>query len=174
MDISPTDAIVSPACRRRHVPRHPRRRTHAQPAVYGERRRRAAAGILVADAPCVLHVCLAGPDVTTNQALLGVLRARHTVSLIEEQTRLHDSDVLDRVDLLVLDAAGMDAMLPWFLRSLRRRRPDLKIVLVDGELTEHDKADAFTQGVLDYFPSSHQADLLAERLEVLGRSTVRP
>jgi len=122
----------------------------------------------------VLHVCLAGPDVTTNQALLGVLRTRHTVSLVEEQTRLHDSDALDRVDLLVLDAAGMGAMLPWFLRSLRRRRPELKIVLVDGELTEHDKADAFTLGVLDSFPSADQPGFLAERLEVLGRSTVSP
>jgi DNA-binding response OmpR family regulator len=137
-------------------------------------RRLAAAGILVAPAAHVLHVCLAGPEVTSDQTLVGVLGSRHTVSLIEEPTRLHDSEVLDRMDLLVLDAAGIGGMLPWFLRSLRRRRPDLKIVLVDGELSEHDKADAFTLGVLDYFPSSYQADLLAERLEVLGRSTVIP
>jgi DNA-binding response OmpR family regulator len=134
----------------------------------------AAAGTAVAPGRDVLHVCLAGPGVATNQALRAALRTRHAVILIEEQARLHHSTVLDRMDLLVLDAGGIRAMLPWLLRSLRRRRPDLKIVLVDGGLTEHDKADAFTLGVLDYFPSSYQADLLAERLEVLGRSTVAP
>jgi DNA-binding response OmpR family regulator len=122
----------------------------------------------------VLHVCLAGPDVATNQALVGALEPRYAVSLFAEQMRLHDSDVLERADLLVLDAGGIRVMLPWFLRSLRRRRPDLKIVLVNGGLTEHDKADAFTLGVLDYFPSSYQADLLVERLEALGRSRVAP
>jgi DNA-binding response OmpR family regulator len=122
----------------------------------------------------VLHVCLAGAALTANQALLGVLRMRHTVSLIAEPIRLYESDVIDRMDLLVLDAGGIRAMLPWFLRSLRHRRPDLKIVLVDGGLTEHDKADAFTLGVLDYFPASSHAELLAERLEVLGRTRVAP
>jgi DNA-binding response OmpR family regulator len=46
----------------------------------------------------------------------------------------------------------------------------LPIVLVDGGLSEHDKADAFSLGVLDYFASPCHVDLLAERLQVLARS----
>jgi DNA-binding response OmpR family regulator len=131
-------------------------------------------GIGVARRISVLHVCLAGPAVTSNHALVGVLMTRHTVILVGEQARLNELELLGGTDILVLEAGGIRAALPWLLRSLRRRRPELKIVLVDGGLTEHDKADAFSLGVLDYFPSSCRADLLAERLEVLVRTCNAP
>jgi DNA-binding response OmpR family regulator len=73
-------------------------------------------------------------------------------------------------DVLVLDASGSRGALQPLLRSLRQSRPELPIVLVDGGLTEHDKADAFSLGVLDYFPAPCHVRLLAERLEVLTRA----
>ncbi|MEO8450177.1 MAG: hypothetical protein ABI647_10330 [Gemmatimonadota bacterium] len=118
----------------------------------------------------VLHVCLAGPGIAGNRELVDELRFHHEVSLVTNQTRLEQSRILDDSDVLVLDAAGIRATLRPLLRSLRRRRPELPIVLVDGGLTEDEKADAFTLGVLDYFPAPCPVGLLAERLEVLGRA----
>jgi DNA-binding response OmpR family regulator len=117
----------------------------------------------------VLHICVASPAGTAHHALLGALTLRHQVSVVAPQ-QLADGAVLQRIDLLVLDAEGIRATLPWLLRMLRRRRPDLKIVLIDGGLSEQDKADAFTLGVVDYFPASCAVGLLVERLEALGRT----
>jgi DNA-binding response OmpR family regulator len=117
-------------------------------------------------------VCLVGPIVTNNALLLDALRGRHEISLVADQIRLEDSRALASSDVLVLDATGI--RLPPLLRSLRQRRPDLPIVLVNGGLTEDDKAEAFSLGVVDYFPAPYQVGLLAERLEALARARVRP
>lgn len=121
----------------------------------------------------VLHICVAGPAGTASHALLGELTSRYQVSVVAPQ-QLADAIVLQKIDLLVLDATGIRATLPWLLRTLRRRHPHLQIVLIDGGLTEHDKADAFTLGVVDYFPAACAVGLLAERLEVLGRARAVP
>jgi DNA-binding response OmpR family regulator len=118
----------------------------------------------------MLHVCLAGPVVTGDYGLLDALKAHHEVSLVADPTRLDRSPLLDLSDVLVLDASGLCSLLRPLLRSLRQRHPALPIVLVDGNLTEHDKADAFSIGVLDYFPAPCHIGLLTERLEVLART----
>jgi DNA-binding response OmpR family regulator len=120
----------------------------------------------------MLHVCLAGPGIAGHRALIDELRVHHEVTLVSDQTRLEQSWILSASDVLVLDAAGIRATLRPLLRSLRRRRPELPIVLVDGGLSDDEKADAFNLGVLDYFPAPCEVGLLAERLEVLAR--VRP
>jgi DNA-binding response OmpR family regulator len=118
----------------------------------------------------MLHVCLAGPMITSNQALVEALRMQHEVSLVARCTRLRDSRAVHNSDVLVLDATGIRATLRDLIRSLRLRRPDLPIVLVDGGLSEDDKADAFSLGVHDYFPAPCRVDLLAERLGALARA----
>jgi DNA-binding response OmpR family regulator len=118
----------------------------------------------------VLHVCLAGPGIAGHRALIDELRIHHDVTLVTDQTRLEQSRVLSGSDVLVLDAGGIRATLRPLLRSLRLRRPELPIVLVDGGLSDDEKADAFTLGVLDYFPAPYEVGLLAERLEVLARA----
>jgi DNA-binding response OmpR family regulator len=120
----------------------------------------------------MVHVCLAGPGIAGHRALIDELRIHHDVTLVTDQTRLERSWALGASDVLVLDAAGIRATLRPLLRLLRRRSPDLPIVLVDGGLSDDEKADAFTLGVLDYFPSPYDVGLLVERLEVLAR--VRP
>src|SRR5262245_6742668 len=118
----------------------------------------------------MLHVCLAGPTITGNEPLVAALRMHHEVSLVAHPLRLEDSRAVDNSDVLVLDAAGIRATLRDLIRSLRARRPDLPIVLVDGSLTEDDKADAFSLGVHDYFPAPCHVALLAERLAALARA----
>jgi DNA-binding response OmpR family regulator len=117
-----------------------------------------------------LHVCLAGATVTANPALLDALRPHYDVSLVADLSRLDTSSILDCSHVLVLDASGLRASLQLLLQSLLQRRPDLPIVLVDGGLSEHDKADAFSIGVLDYFAAPCHVGLLVERLQVLARS----
>lgn len=117
----------------------------------------------------MVHVCLAGPGIAGHRALIDELRIHHEVTLVTDQTRLEQSWVLGASDVLVLDAAGIRATLRPLLRSLRLRCPQLPIVLVAGGLSDDEKADAFTLGVTDYFPSPYEVGLLAERLEVLAR-----
>jgi DNA-binding response OmpR family regulator len=118
----------------------------------------------------VLHVCLAGLEIILDHELLDALSLQHCVSLISDPMQLGDIELLQASDVLVLDASSIRSSLPDLLRSLRRRRPDLPIVLVDGGLTEHDKAAAFALGVVDYFPRPWPVRLLAERLEVVARA----
>jgi DNA-binding response OmpR family regulator len=120
----------------------------------------------------VPSVCLAGPVITNNRALVDALKARHEVTLVTDNTRLQGSQILALSDVLVLDASGSGGALRPLLRSLRQSLPELPIVLVDGGLTEHEKAEAFNLGVLDYFPAPCHIRLLAERLEVLARVRV--
>jgi hypothetical protein len=117
----------------------------------------------------MLHVCLAGPGIAGHRALIDELRIRHEVTLVSDQTRLERSWILDTSHVLVLDAAGIRATFRSLLRSLRQRRPELPIVLVDGGLSDAEKADAFSLGVLDYFPAGSEVGLLAERVELLAR-----
>jgi DNA-binding response OmpR family regulator len=118
----------------------------------------------------MVHVCLAGPGIAGHRALIDELRIHHEVTLVTDQTRLEQSWGLAASDVLVLDAAGIRATLRPLLRALRRRSPELPIVLVDGGLSDDEKADAFTLGITDYFPSPYEVGLLAERIEVLARS----
>ena len=127
-------------------------------------------GLVLMRGDLVPNVCLAGPVITSNHALVDALSARHEVGLVADFTALESSHMVAVSDVLVLDATGIQAALQPLLRSLRHSRPELAIVLVDGSLTEDDKADAFSLGVLDYFPAPCHIRLLAERLEVLARS----
>lgn len=115
------------------------------------------------------HVCLAGPTITGNQVLISALCLHHELSLVPQRVQLQESSSVNNSDVLVLDAAGIRSSLHRLIRILRRRRPDLPIVLVDGGLSEDDKANAFSLGVCDYFPSPCNVELLVERLAVLGR-----
>lgn len=121
-----------------------------------------------------LDVCLAGPMISQDRALIEALERHHHVSAIPDQRRLEELRTLDRSDVLVIDATGIRTTLHLLLRSIRHRRPDLPIVLIDGGLTEEDKVEAFSLGVLDYFPAPCHVALLAERLEVLARARRPP
>lgn len=119
-----------------------------------------------------MHICLAGGGITRLQALVEAISADHDVTLVSDATRLERSAVLECSHVIVLDAGGLGPRLRTVLTTVHGRRPEVPIVLVDGGLTEDDKADAFGLGVLDYFASPCCVELLVERLEVLGRPAV--
>ena len=118
----------------------------------------------------MLHLCLAGPDLTGEHALIEHLSRRHVVTLVREAQWLEHPALIESSDALALEAADR-----WRaqLHALRARAPALPIILVDGELTEDEKAEAFVLGALDFFPAPCRADLLAERLEVLALAAKR-
>lgn len=126
----------------------------------------------------VLHFCLAGPDLTGEHALIEHLRKRHVVTLVAKSQWLDQPSLIEGSDALVLEAGArgeVDADSGWRaqLRTIHMRAPMLPIILVDGDLTNEEKADAFRLGALDFFPAPCHADLLAERLVVLALAARR-
>jgi hypothetical protein len=117
----------------------------------------------------VLHVCIVGPDLTSQRTLIERLRLRHVVTLVAEPSNLSSLAVLALSDALALEADPTDSGWRMQLQSVLASAPDLPVILVDGQMTEEDKADAFALGALDFFPASYPA-LLAERLAVLAHS----
>ena len=118
----------------------------------------------------MLHVCIVGPDLTSQHALIERLRRRHTVTLVAEPAWLDGLALVAESDALAMEADGSDATWRAQLKAVVASAPGLPIVLVDGELTDNDKADAFALGALDFFPALCPTALLAERLEVLANS----
>ena len=116
----------------------------------------------------MLHLCLVGQDITGQHRLVDRLRNRHIVTLIADGSWLTDTALATHSDVLALEADPNGA--PWraHLRALHVQLPALPIVLVDGDLTDDEKAEAFVLGALDFFPAPCELTLLAERLEVLG------
>jgi DNA-binding response OmpR family regulator len=116
----------------------------------------------------VLHVCIVGPDLTTHQALIERLRVRHAVTLVAEPAWLEGLAVVAASDAVALEADGGDTSWREQLQAVLATAPGLPVVLVEGDLTDEDRADAFALGALDLFPTPCPAALLAERLEVLA------
>jgi CheY-like chemotaxis protein len=115
----------------------------------------------------VLHVCIVGPDLTSQQTLIEHLRLRHAVTLVAAPSDIGSLAVLAVSDALALEAHPSDSGWRLQLQSVLASAPDLPVILVDGQMTDEDKADAFALGALDFFPASCPV-LLAERLEVLA------
>lgn len=116
----------------------------------------------------MLHFCLAGPDLTGQHVLIEHLRKRHVVTLVCESAWLQRQSLISDSDALALEADDVEDRWRSQLEALRALAPTLPIVLVDGDLTDDEKADAFALGALDFFPAPCPALLLAERLEVLA------
>jgi len=119
------------------------------------------------------HVCLAGPAVTNNWSLIEPLKRDYQVTVIERPRMLFANSILATASVLVLDC-GNEPL--WGLRAvkgLRRVYPDVHIVLVNGGLTPTQIADAFREGVRDYFSYQSNADLVVERVQSLCRHAER-
>lgn len=119
------------------------------------------------------HVCLAGAGVTSNWALIEPLKRDHQVTVIERPRMLFANSILATASVLVLDCGeeprwGLNAV-----NGLRRVYPDVHIVLVNGALSAAEIAEAFRQGVRDYFSYQSDADLIVERVQGLCRQAQR-
>ncbi len=121
----------------------------------------------------VLHLCLVGRDITGQHRLVDYLRKHHVVTLIAEGSWLSDTALATHSDVVALEADPNGAAWRAHLRALHAQLPALPIVLVDGDLTDIEKAEAFELGALDFFPAPCELTLLAERLEVLGAARAK-
>jgi DNA-binding NarL/FixJ family response regulator len=119
------------------------------------------------------HICLAGAGVTNNWSLIEPLKRRRQVTVIERPRMLFANSILATVSVLVLDCGeeprwGLNAV-----KALRRVYPDVHIVLVNGGLSPAEIAEAFREGVRDYFSHQSNAELVVERVESLCRQARR-
>jgi DNA-binding NtrC family response regulator len=120
------------------------------------------------------HICLIGKKVSNDWVLIGRLKMRHVVTLVEKCSirRLLRERILDSVRLLVLDCTNLEQEISSIIEGigqLRSRYPELIIVLVEGPLDQAQVAVAFRQGAQDYFRSPYPPDLLVERIIALCR-----
>ena len=86
---------------------------------------------------------------------------------------LSETGFATHTDVIALEADPNGAAWRAHLRALHAQLPALPIVLVDGDLTDNERAEAFELGALDFFPAPCEVTLLAERLEVLGAARAR-
>jgi DNA-binding response OmpR family regulator len=118
--------------------------------------------------PCdAFHVCLAGSSVSNNWALIESLKRNYQVTVIETYDLLLRNAVLSTVDVLLLDCEEGSEVGIETLRALRRRHPEVCVVLVNGGLTQNEIAAAFREGVRDYFSHHFNVPLLVERVRYL-------
>ena len=114
------------------------------------------------------HICLAGAVVSNDWPLIQRLKAKHQVTVVERVRLLSRNSILAKVDVLVLDCSESCGLGLRLLPFLKKFFPKLRIVLVDGGLTQQQIAAAFSQGAQDYFSEPYDLALLAERAEALG------
>ncbi len=113
------------------------------------------------------RVCLVGPLVTDDWALIRNLKSKYLVTLAEQLDFLLQSDCFKEARLLVLDCSqDSDAVLEW-LGGVKRNAPDLFALVVDGKLTQKQIAQAFQNGAKDFFTAPYDLALLIERIDSL-------
>lgn len=119
------------------------------------------------------HVCLAGEGVTNDWSLIEPLKRDYQVTVIERPRMLFANSILATASVLVLDCGreprwGLNAV-----KGLRRVYPDVYVVLVNGALSPAEIAEAFREGVRDYFSRQSDAELVVERVQSLCRQARR-
>lgn len=119
------------------------------------------------------HVCLAGAGVTNNWSLIEPLKRHHQVTVIERPRMLFTNSILATASVVVLDCGEEPRLGLNAVKVLRRVYPDVHVVLVNGALTPAEIAEAFREGVRDYFAHQSNADLVVERVQSLCRQALR-
>jgi DNA-binding NarL/FixJ family response regulator len=119
------------------------------------------------------HVCLVGAGVTNNWSLIEPLKRDHQVTMIERARLLFANSILATASVVVLDCGEEPRLGLNAVKVLRRVYPDVDVVLVNGALTPSEIAEAFREGVRDYFSHQSSADLVVERVQSLCRQARR-
>ena len=115
------------------------------------------------------HVCLAGAGVTNNWSLIEPLKRNNQVTVVERLRMVYANSILATANVLVLDCGEEPEWGLGAVRGLRRVYPDVDIVLVNGGLSPAEIAEAFREGVRDYFSHQSNAELVVERVQNLCR-----
>ena len=119
------------------------------------------------------HVCLAGAGVTNNWSLIEPLKRNNQVTVVERLRMLYANSILATASVLVLDCGEEPEWGIAAVRGLRRVYPDVDIVLVNGGLSPAEIAEAFREGVRDYFSHQSNTELVVERVQNLCRQARR-
>ncbi len=114
------------------------------------------------------HVCVAG-RASSDAKFLDALGDCGRLTLVRDLDLLWPSALLSSVAVLALDM-GVDINGGLALVGLLTEAyPALRIVVINGRLSQNEIAEAFQRGACDYFAASSCRDLVVERLVWLSR-----
>lgn len=114
------------------------------------------------------HVCVAG-SISNDWSVVQRLKRRNQVTLIEQPGDLMQSTVLATASVLALDCGDSPETGLVTLSLVSRLYPQLRVLLVNGTLSQGEIAEAFRRGACDYLPQQVNPELTAERIESLCR-----
>ncbi len=123
----------------------------------------------------IFHFALTGHKLADDWNLIQRLKAlRHRVTLLKREDLSTAKSILESVDVFIQDcssAKDLESEVLSHLREWRDHIPRLRVVLIDGGLTQEEIASAFKVGIRDYFPDPYDVNLLVERILYLASPT---
>lgn len=121
-----------------------------------------------ASAAELAHICVAG-EISNDWELVRRLQKRNQVTLVRRPEDLARSVVLSTASVLAMDCGDSPETGLITLALVARLYPQLRVLLVNGRLSQGEIAEAFRRGACDYLPSQVDPELTAERIESLSR-----
>ena len=115
------------------------------------------------------HIALLGEKVAHDYRLVDALRKLNHVSLISKVGLDSEAALLDLVNVLVIACEDRNEFDILFSRvkKLTTNFRHLRVVLVNGGLTQNQVVIGFRQGIRDYFRTPYDTELLVERIQYL-------
>ncbi len=118
--------------------------------------------------PGPAHICVAG-EISKEWQLVRRLQQGHQVTLVQRPADLAKSTVLATASVLAMDCGDSPEAGLITLALVARLYPQLRVLLVNGKLSQGEIAEAFRRGACDYLSSQVDPELTAERIESLCR-----
>lgn len=121
-----------------------------------------------ASSPDPAHICVAG-EISNDWEVVRRLKQRNHVTLVPWPADLAKSAVLSTASVLAMDCGDSPETGLIALALVARLYPQLRVLLVNGRLSQGEIAEAFRRGACDYLSSQVDPELTAERIESLCR-----
>ena len=121
-----------------------------------------------ASGPGPAHICVAG-EVSNDWEVVRRLKQRNQVTLVQRPEDLARSAILSTASVLAMDCGDSPETGLITLALVARLYPQLRVLLVNGRLSQGEIAEAFRRGACDYLSSQVDPELTAERIESLCR-----
>ena len=118
--------------------------------------------------PAPAHICVAG-QICNDWEVVRRLKQRNHVTLVPWPADLAKSAVLSTASVLAMDCGDSPEAGLITLGLVARLYPQLRVLLVNGRLSQGEIAEAFRRGACDYLSSQVDPELTAERIESLCR-----
>lgn len=118
--------------------------------------------------PGPAHICVAG-EISNDWEVVRRLKQRNQVTLVQRPADLAKSVVLSTASVLAMDCGDSPETGLITLALVAQLYPQLRVLLVNGRLSQGEIAEAFRRGACDYLSSQVDPELTAERIESLCR-----